>query len=149
MSGAGGLWIFGMDWGWLLRCGARGRQQLWQPSPLFPGADPSMLSKVLDGHTDAVWGLAFSPFKNRLASCSADGTIRIWDPSSSDSSCLSTYSTEGGELALGRQWPQGRGVCVSKNWCIVCVALLAHSLELSPSSTTPENNLGKVIKSKD
>ncbi|KAH0631575.1 hypothetical protein JD844_005969 [Phrynosoma platyrhinos] len=60
----------------------------------YDGYDPSMLSNVLDGHTDAVWGLAFSPSKNRLASCSADGTVRIWDPSSSDSSCLSTYNAE-------------------------------------------------------
>ncbi|XP_061452755.1 striatin-4 isoform X2 [Rhineura floridana] len=60
----------------------------------YDGYDPSVLSNVLDGHTDAVWGLAFSPSKNRLASCSADGTVRIWDPSSSDSSCLSTYSAE-------------------------------------------------------
>uniref|UniRef100_H9GIB2 Striatin 4 n=1 Tax=Anolis carolinensis TaxID=28377 RepID=H9GIB2_ANOCA len=58
------------------------------------GRDPNMLSNVLDGHTDAVWGLAFSPSKNRLASCSADGTVRIWDPSSSDAPCLSTYNTE-------------------------------------------------------
>ncbi|XP_067317137.1 striatin-4-like [Anolis sagrei] len=60
----------------------------------YDGYDPSMLSNVLDGHTDAVWGLAFSPSKNRLASCSADGTVRIWDPSSSDAPCLSTYNTE-------------------------------------------------------
>ncbi|XP_062996101.1 striatin-4 isoform X2 [Elgaria multicarinata webbii] len=60
----------------------------------YDGYDPSVLSNVLDGHTDAVWGLAFSPSKNRLASCSADGTVRIWDPSSSDSSCLSTYNVE-------------------------------------------------------
>ncbi|XP_008119740.2 striatin-4 [Anolis carolinensis] len=60
----------------------------------YDGYDPNMLSNVLDGHTDAVWGLAFSPSKNRLASCSADGTVRIWDPSSSDAPCLSTYNTE-------------------------------------------------------
>uniref|UniRef100_A0A8D0GBH1 Striatin 4 n=1 Tax=Sphenodon punctatus TaxID=8508 RepID=A0A8D0GBH1_SPHPU len=59
----------------------------------YDGYDPGVLSNVLEGHTDAVWGLAFSPAKNRLASCSADGTVRIWDPSSSPS-CLSTYSTE-------------------------------------------------------
>ncbi|XP_015279596.1 PREDICTED: striatin-4 [Gekko japonicus] len=58
----------------------------------YDGYDPSILGKVLDGHADSVWGLAFSPSKNRLASCSADGTVRVWDPSSS-SSCLSTYST--------------------------------------------------------
>lgn len=47
-----------------------------------------MLSHVLEGHRDAVWGLAFSPASQRLASCSADGTVRIWDPSSSSPTCL-------------------------------------------------------------
>uniref|UniRef100_A0A8D0C2E6 Striatin 4 n=1 Tax=Salvator merianae TaxID=96440 RepID=A0A8D0C2E6_SALMN len=57
--------------------------------------DPTVLGNVLDGHKDAIWGLAFSPSKNRLASCSADGTVRIWDPSSSSpASCLSTYGAE-------------------------------------------------------
>uniref|UniRef100_A0ABM5ES26 Striatin-4 isoform X2 n=1 Tax=Pogona vitticeps TaxID=103695 RepID=A0ABM5ES26_9SAUR len=63
----------------------------------YDGYDPGVLSRVLEGHSDAVWGLAFSPLKNRLASCSADGTVRIWDPnssSSSDSPCLSTYNVE-------------------------------------------------------
>ncbi len=34
---------------------------------------------MLDGHTDAVWQLAISGHK--LLSCSADGTVRLWDPS--------------------------------------------------------------------
>ncbi|XP_025770068.1 striatin-4 [Puma concolor] len=57
------------------------------------GLDPSVLSHVLEGHGDAVWGLAFSPTSQRLASCSADGTIRIWDPSSSSPTCLCTFLT--------------------------------------------------------
>lgn len=62
------------------------------------GPDPSVLSHVLEGHGDAVWGLAFSPTSQRLASCSADGTIRIWDPSSSSSpACLCTFPTASGE----------------------------------------------------
>uniref|UniRef100_A0A452HIH6 Striatin N-terminal domain-containing protein n=1 Tax=Gopherus agassizii TaxID=38772 RepID=A0A452HIH6_9SAUR len=59
----------------------------------YDSYDPGVLSNVLEGHTDAIWGLAFSPSKNRLASCSADGTVRIWDPSENPS-CLSTYNTE-------------------------------------------------------
>uniref|UniRef100_A0A2K6R8M5 Striatin 4 n=1 Tax=Rhinopithecus roxellana TaxID=61622 RepID=A0A2K6R8M5_RHIRO len=43
----------------------------------YDGYDPSVLSHVLEGHGDAVWGLAFSPASQRLASCSADGT---WGP---------------------------------------------------------------------
>jgi WD40 repeat protein len=31
------------------------------------------------GHTGVVVGVAFSPDNTRLASCSYDGTVRIWD----------------------------------------------------------------------
>lgn len=65
------------------------------------GLDPSMLSHVLEGHGDAVWGLAFSPPTQRLASCSADGTVRIWEPSSSSPTCLCTFSTASGEWGTG------------------------------------------------
>ncbi|XP_070243563.1 striatin-4 isoform X3 [Bos mutus] len=59
--------------------------------------DPSVLSHVLEGHGDAVWGLAFSPASQRLASCSADGSVRIWDPSNSSPTCLCTFSTASGQ----------------------------------------------------
>ncbi|NXD46543.1 STRN4 protein, partial [Copsychus sechellarum] len=42
--------------------------------------DPGVLRGVLDGHADAVWGLAFDVTGRHLASCSADGTVRLWDP---------------------------------------------------------------------
>jgi WD40 repeat protein len=35
---------------------------------------------VLEGHTDAVWQLVLSGQK--LLSCSSDGSIRLWDPNS-------------------------------------------------------------------
>ncbi|KAM6225822.1 striatin-4 isoform 2-T2 [Porphyrio hochstetteri] len=60
----------------------------------YDGYDPGVLSGVLDGHNDAVWGLAFNPAGDRLASCSADGTVRIWDPRRADSACLSTYDAQ-------------------------------------------------------
>jgi striatin 1/3/4 len=40
--------------------------------------DSNVLSKVLEGHTDAVWQLVISGQK--LLSCSADGSVRLWDP---------------------------------------------------------------------
>ncbi|XP_015205641.2 striatin-3 isoform X3 [Lepisosteus oculatus] len=55
--------------------------------------DPSVLMGTLLGHTDAVWGLAFSGIKNRLLSCSADGTIRLWNPPEK-SPCISAYNTD-------------------------------------------------------
>lgn len=40
--------------------------------------DPSVLRGAFVGHTDAVWGLVYSGAHQRLLSCSADGTIRLW-----------------------------------------------------------------------
>lgn len=57
--------------------------------------DPGIESNVLAGHEDSVWGLTYSAVHHRLASCSADGTIRIWDPQNS-SPCLSVFNKERG-----------------------------------------------------
>ncbi|MBN3277941.1 STRN4 protein, partial [Polyodon spathula] len=59
----------------------------------YDNYDPSIESSVLAGHMDAVWGLAFSPAQRRLASCSADGTIRIWDTSKTPA-CLSVFNKD-------------------------------------------------------
>ncbi|CAF92879.1 unnamed protein product [Tetraodon nigroviridis] len=41
--------------------------------------EPSILRGALCGHTDSVWALAYSSAHHRLLSCSADGTVRVWD----------------------------------------------------------------------
>lgn len=41
--------------------------------------EPSVLRGALCGHTDAVWGLVYSSAHQRLLSCSADGTVRLWN----------------------------------------------------------------------
>ncbi|KAM3918633.1 striatin-3 isoform 2-T2 [Leptodactylus fuscus] len=53
--------------------------------------DPSVLAGTLVGHTDAVWSLAHSGVKDRLLSCSADGTVRLWNPPESVP-CVGTYN---------------------------------------------------------
>ncbi|XP_061531373.1 striatin-3 isoform X1 [Phycodurus eques] len=54
--------------------------------------DASTLAGTWTGHTDAVWGLAYSGIKNRLLSCSADGTIKLWNPRE-ENPCISTFNT--------------------------------------------------------
>ncbi|KAL7746238.1 hypothetical protein RI367_004059 [Sorochytrium milnesiophthora] len=43
------------------------------------GADgPAEMIQRLDGHTDRVYDVAFHPFEPLLATCSADGNIKLW-----------------------------------------------------------------------
>ncbi|CDW57560.1 striatin 3 [Trichuris trichiura] len=69
----------------------------WMMPP--PNVDPydpldrSISSEVLRGHDDAVWSLAFHSSDNRLISASADGTLKLWEPSANPA-LLATYVAE-------------------------------------------------------
>uniref|UniRef100_A0A8D0GML9 Striatin-3 n=1 Tax=Sphenodon punctatus TaxID=8508 RepID=A0A8D0GML9_SPHPU len=69
--------------------------QWWNmPSPNVDPYDtyePNVLAGTLIAHTDAVWGLAYSGIKNHLLSCSADGTVRLWNPPEK-LPCICTYN---------------------------------------------------------
>uniref|UniRef100_A0A8C5GFW3 Striatin N-terminal domain-containing protein n=1 Tax=Gouania willdenowi TaxID=441366 RepID=A0A8C5GFW3_GOUWI len=77
--------------------GLDGTVRCWKMPDLnvdpYDNYDPGIESSVLAGHEDSVWGLTYSSVHHRLASCSADGTIRIWDPQSS-SPCMSVFNKE-------------------------------------------------------
>ncbi|XP_034081537.1 striatin-4 isoform X1 [Gymnodraco acuticeps] len=77
--------------------GLDGAVRCWKMPDLnvdpYDNYDPGIESSVLVGHEDSVWGLTFSAVHHRLASCSADGTIRIWDPQNS-APCLSVFNKE-------------------------------------------------------
>ncbi len=57
----------------LLAIGSLNRVMLWHAEP---GLETPLLFD-LRGHTDMVFGLAFSPDGRRLATCSRDGTVRL------------------------------------------------------------------------
>ncbi|XP_013365837.1 PREDICTED: striatin-3 isoform X3 [Chinchilla lanigera] len=75
--------------------GIDGTIQWWNmPSPNVDPYDtyePNVLAGTLVAHTDAIWGLAYSGIKNQLLSCSADGTIRLWNPQEK-LPCICTYN---------------------------------------------------------
>uniref|UniRef100_A0A3Q3VLG3 Striatin n=1 Tax=Mola mola TaxID=94237 RepID=A0A3Q3VLG3_MOLML len=63
--------------------GVDGTIQCWNtPNPNidpYDSYDQQVLRGALCGHTDSVWGLVYSSAHQRLLSCSADGTVRLWD----------------------------------------------------------------------
>lgn len=73
--------------------GLDGNIECWQlPSPNidpYDCYDPSVHSGTLEGHTDAVWGLA--TMHSNIVSCSADGTVKLWSPYSKEP-LLRTYT---------------------------------------------------------
>ncbi|XP_016887474.2 striatin-4 [Cynoglossus semilaevis] len=77
--------------------GLDGSVRCWKMPDLnvdpYDNYDPGIESSILAGHEDSVWGLTYSAVHHRLASCSADGTIRIWDPQNS-APCLSVFNKE-------------------------------------------------------
>lgn len=67
-----------------------------------------------------MWGLAYSGIKNRLLSCSADGTVKLWNPSEK-SPCISTFNTNRGKERQ-RLLQEATGTAHRSDLCVcVCV----------------------------
>lgn len=62
-----------------------------------------------------MWALAYSGVKNRLLSCSADGTVKLWNPDE-ENPCVSTFNAAAGQqraprILRPRPQPQHDGFC--------------------------------------
>ncbi|RVE76789.1 hypothetical protein OJAV_G00012120 [Oryzias javanicus] len=83
----------------LQRRRGRNHPELEHPQPQrrpYDSYEPSVLRGALSGHTDAVWGVVYSAAHHRLLSCSADGTVRLWN--AADTAPSLAVFNEGGEL---------------------------------------------------
>ncbi|KAM7008813.1 striatin isoform 3-T3 [Tautogolabrus adspersus] len=82
--------------------GVDGTIQSWNiPNPNidpYDSYESSVLRGALCGHTDSVWGLVYSSAHRRLLSCSADGTVRLWN--AADISPSLAVFNERGELGV-------------------------------------------------
>uniref|UniRef100_A0AAQ5Y7R7 Striatin n=1 Tax=Amphiprion ocellaris TaxID=80972 RepID=A0AAQ5Y7R7_AMPOC len=82
--------------------GMDGTIQSWNtPNPNidpYDSYEPSVLRGALCGHTDSVWGLVYSSAHHHLLSCSADGTVRLWN--AADASPSLAVFNDGGELGV-------------------------------------------------
>uniref|UniRef100_A0A665SXA3 Striatin n=1 Tax=Echeneis naucrates TaxID=173247 RepID=A0A665SXA3_ECHNA len=82
--------------------GVDGTIQSWNtPNPNidpYDSYEPAVLRGALCGHTDSVWGVVYSSAHHRLLSCSADGTVRLWN--AADTSPSLAVFNERGELGV-------------------------------------------------
>src|SRR5262249_45653184 len=53
---------------------------VFSPCCLLGAQQPTLRYTLGGGHTQAVFAVAYSPDGNTLASGSADGTVRLWNP---------------------------------------------------------------------
>ncbi|KAM7190941.1 hypothetical protein V8F33_009174 [Rhypophila sp. PSN 637] len=112
----------------LVKAKFRAEEPGWISTKPAVEGDWNACLQTLEGHSDWVWSVAFSPDGQRLASGSEDQTIKIWDPASSQ--CLQTleghsrrvqsvaFSPDGQRLASGSDdrtikiWDPASGQCL-------------------------------------
>jgi WD40 repeat protein len=108
--------------------------ELWTPTGTRP-------EKTMDGHTDKVLGVAFSPDGRRLVSASLDGTARIWR-TDDDHSVATLEGHHGAVMAAAFDDRAGRVVTGGIDGAVgVWDATTARQLAMMPRHTDTVNNV--------
>ncbi|XP_039252174.2 striatin-3-like [Styela clava] len=93
----------------------------------------SVTGKVLVGHTDAVWSLSYCGTRCHLLSSSADTTVRLWNPQSTDP-LIRTFAAPGGSTPTSAQF-----ICCDPSQAVVSHSdgkILIYDLETGQVPTT-------------
>lgn len=111
----------------------------------YDSYDESVLQMTLTGHSDAVWGLSVNPEKGHLASCSADGTVKIWSPKT----LLNTITVEGDMIPTSvdfvRDEPDRIVVAYDNGACIIFDTESGKSVVKLDTAQEANGNGGKFI----
>ncbi|GLV59794.1 hypothetical protein KDH_66180 [Dictyobacter sp. S3.2.2.5] len=75
-----------------------------------PPASPKKLPYVYAGHKSFVYSVAWSPDSERIASASADGTVKVWDAGSGNNSLLLTYTGHTSSVQSAVWSPDGKHI---------------------------------------
>lgn len=115
----------------------------------YDSYDPEVMKCTLDGHTNAVWGLAVNHTKNSLVSCSADGTVKLWSPSGKIPQLNTTFTsdTEGIPTSVDfvRDQTDRIVVAYSSTHCIIYDTETGRQVVKLEASQEMTGNVGKHI----
>ncbi|XP_058820106.1 striatin-3 isoform X3 [Topomyia yanbarensis] len=115
----------------------------------YDSYDPEVMKCTLDGHTNAVWGLAVNHAKNSLVSCSADGTVKLWTPSGKIPQLNTTFTseTEGVPTSVDfvRDQTDRIVVAYSSTHCIIYDTETGRQVVKLEASQEMTGNVGKHI----
>uniref|UniRef100_A0AAG5DED9 Striatin N-terminal domain-containing protein n=1 Tax=Anopheles atroparvus TaxID=41427 RepID=A0AAG5DED9_ANOAO len=115
----------------------------------YDSYDPEVMRCTIDGHTDAVWGLAVNHAKNTLVSCSADGTVKLWSPSGKIPTNSTTFTSETEGIPTSVDFVKDQidriVVAYSSTHCIVYDTETGKQVVKLEASQEMTGNLGKHI----